>query len=597
MSKKITEKRDLRASKNLIMIIIKDQAGTAAKAILEAVMNSIDAGAKKIDVEIKSNKILITDDGGGFTEDGVKTFFEEFGKEHDLNEEGISTDARFGTFRIGRGQLFAFGKNNWRSNNVQMVVDISNWGLSYEFTKGLPKKPGCTIEVELYESLSLQEVRSTIDEVTRFCRYVEHDLKINGEAISLDPAKQKWDVITDDAYIAKKVVQERWRGNGLDVYQQGVFVETIESHVYGVEGTILIRKPIKLNTARNQVIRNKPQWRKIAALLTTEGIKTATTATRMSSWQARSFVEKFADGQDVTFANFWSTACLSDSNGKLWAPSAIHDLLRGRKSSRIQLSPSGKLLVGFAPKGDMIADKVMQNQRALVLDQGIFEQLRIPAGNLAQRGEAVLNILRGISPICRSYDNNSNRTDQFYGKLEYVNYRELLKIEEEKHRVLLPKELTKLETRFLRCCQNVLQYMRLPGTGWGIPLRKLHIGVSDTADGWTDGHSYIAIDRKFVRRLSLGTERDWFRAALLLAHESCHTDSSTDTHLHTPEFYEAYHELTLRCHHAGRAGYQNYRSMLKNTEGKKLPKNVLSQLHQEAETYVMHELLYKAENV
>lgn len=594
----VTEQRKFRASNNLIMITIKDQAGTVAKAVLEAVMNSIDAGAKNISVSVSATNISITDDGRGFTEEGVKTFFEEFGMEHDLDEEGISTDARFGTFRIGRGQLFAFGSNLWRSNTLSMDVDIQSRGLDYTFTKGLEQQPGCSIEVSLYDALSLHEVRSTIDEITRFCRYVEHNLLVNGEAVSVDPKKEKWDVINDDVYIRRKDDSgNRWRGGGLDVYQQGVFVENISSHVYGVSGTVLIRKPIKLNTARNQIIRNKPGWRKIAAILTNDGIQQARKKTRLTADEARSFVEKLVDG-GVKYSDFTETRCLPDTQGKLWSLKEMLVSLNSRaKKTRIMLGSAGELRVGFAAKGCQVADRVMQLKRAIVFDEAIIKQLRCDSekGKVKQMN-AALDILRGVSPLVNEA-NFCGRYDRFYGKLSLIDPYELLEGKDSDYHLIDVSDWTPREELIVRGFSHIVYDMHRAVHGWcNQEKRSLRLGLSDLADGWTDGSSYIAINRTFINGMNFGLERDWHKCALLLAHELCHTGPDTESHEHTPQFYEDYHDMSVHAPNAARSAYQYYRSVVVRLSKKK-PKNVMTQLHIEAEGYVASQLAFEKTSV
>ncbi len=60
------EKRTLKAHANLIYTTIMRQAGTQEKAILEGVMNAIDARATKCEIEVTPSKIIIRDDGKGF---------------------------------------------------------------------------------------------------------------------------------------------------------------------------------------------------------------------------------------------------------------------------------------------------------------------------------------------------------------------------------------------------------------------------------------------------------------------------------------------------------------------------------------------------
>ena len=104
---------------DLLRSVIRKQAGSLDKAILEAVMNSIDAGSSSVNIQLLTDKVIITDDGRGFRDaQEIQDFFATFGTPH---KEG---DATYGKFRMGRGQMFAFGKNTWRTGTFQMDVDV-----------------------------------------------------------------------------------------------------------------------------------------------------------------------------------------------------------------------------------------------------------------------------------------------------------------------------------------------------------------------------------------------------------------------------------------------------------------------------------------
>ena len=75
-------------------------------------------------------------------------------------------------------------------------------------------------------------------------------------------------------------------------------------------------------------------------------------------------------------------------------------------------------------------------------------------------------------------------------------------------------------------------------------IRELKVGVSDEADGWTDGKRYIAINRKVLKRGYTGFE-GWQYINNLLLHEYCHDTNDTDRHRHSFEFYEMYHDLSF----------------------------------------------------
>lgn len=569
-----TERRSLRAHADLILQVIKRQAGTLAKAIMEGVMNAIDANATVIQVSLKPDGLTIKDNGRGFdSADSIKEVFEVFGSPHEMNEEGISTDAKFGTYRIGRGQLFAFGVNTWRSSTFKMVTDINGLGLAYDLSVKQTTQPGCVITVQLYDKLSLRDVQQTVDEVTKLCRYVTPELTINGENIARDPAGMKWDVVTDEAYINKKVIEARWRyGAGLDVYQQGVFVETIPTAEFGLEGTVVIKRAVQVNFARNQVIRSCKRWKKIAALLRDTGSQDAVKKVKLDAHKARSFVQGFTN-KETAHRTFRGVQCLPDVRGRMWSLDQLDKMARSKAaSSPIHADAFGKLPVGFGPKGCRDGDHVIQSRQALVLDEVLLQYLNIPAaGDAEKRGTAALNMLQDTLT-----------------SLTWVDYRKLVEDREDDYVLIANNKQTQQERDVLNAAYHIASAAALM---LNVRQRTLCIGMGARADGWTDGSTFVALSRSWLRGLRLGYERDWHALALLIVHEMCHDGADTDTHNHTPQFYEEYHELTRHVHGWARWGYQLYRKFM-FTRLRKLPKSVRDQLFIESETVALAELAY-----
>ena len=117
----MTESRTFKMHDKLLLDVIKKQAGSIQKAVLEGVMNSIEAGASQVDVTVEPTQIRIIDDGRGFqSRQEIELFFETFGQPHTESE-----NKRWAQFRMGRGQLFAFGRNEWRTGPYVMRVDIN----------------------------------------------------------------------------------------------------------------------------------------------------------------------------------------------------------------------------------------------------------------------------------------------------------------------------------------------------------------------------------------------------------------------------------------------------------------------------------------
>lgn len=597
MSKVTTERRTMRAHNNLVLQVIKSQAGTLSKAILEGVMNSIDQEAPNIIVTISADRVRIEDDGKGFAGQVVKDVFEEFGNPHPMDEEGFAKDTKFGKFRIGRGQMFAFGKNVWRSAEFQMTTDIDNMGLEYVYEEGHTFQPGCIVEIELYEALSLREIQNTIDQITRFCRYTESNLMVNGESIALDPAKLKWDVVTPEAYIKKKVVEHRWRGGtGLDVYQQGVFVETLPTSEFGLEGTIVIRQEVSVNFARNQVLRRCKRWKKIAALLKEEGIKDIAKKSKLTRQEARNFVEEFSGGEGgVSYNTFFSTACMPDITGKMWSAEQLLKLINSNaKVPKILRDEDGRLRLGFAAKGDREAEKVMQMRRAVVLDEVVLEQLRVDhIADLAAQGLAAVRAISGLDMTGAA---PPNHYDRFRGNLVWRDYRALLEdVDDRDYHRFSADEFTPREDDFLRCAEHIMRSLDSHMHGWqDRENRSVGIGASALSDAWTDGATYITFDREYVSKLDLGMERDWFKVGLQIAKLYAYREDSTKSGdvEEGIEYLQCYADLTKVLPDACRHAYQICVTLMSRRAGK-LPKSMQNNINKEAETHAAMLVAYQ----
>lgn len=147
----VAERKHLKMHTKLLLDVIKRQAGTLHKAILEGVMNAIEAGATRVDVnftETPTPKLIISDNGKGIqTVADIEQFFETFGTPHNESEGKV-----WAQFRMGRGQLFSFGKNVWTTGTFRMTVDIDRMGLEYELNQNLQQYNGCYIDIDLYAS-------------------------------------------------------------------------------------------------------------------------------------------------------------------------------------------------------------------------------------------------------------------------------------------------------------------------------------------------------------------------------------------------------------------------------------------------------------
>jgi len=124
----------------IIHHIIYSQAGSIGKAVIELLMNSVDAKANTVHLTMTREGFDCRDDGEGFANrDDVVRYFGRFGTPH---TEG---DATYGRFRLGRGQIMAHASTVWTSTLWRMSVDTRSMGYLTDRAgngrakKGLPR--------------------------------------------------------------------------------------------------------------------------------------------------------------------------------------------------------------------------------------------------------------------------------------------------------------------------------------------------------------------------------------------------------------------------------------------------------------------------
>ena len=241
---KTPETRTFRMHPHLLFDVIRRQAGTLLKAILEGVMNAVDAKATEITITLDKTLLRITDNGTGITEKAaIERYWETFGQPPEAHEAKT-----YGQFRMGRGQLFAFGCNTWKTGPFQMYVDIWNKGLDYQLTEVEKALPGCDINVMLYNPLLPSDMDQTLRELAIAIKYVPAKIVLNGKEVTTDVEGIEWDHVLPEAYIRLK------QGGNMYVYNLGVLVCSHPAHTFGCGGEVVSRKQLRVNFARNEEI-------------------------------------------------------------------------------------------------------------------------------------------------------------------------------------------------------------------------------------------------------------------------------------------------------------------------------------------------------
>jgi hypothetical protein len=501
----------------LLVSVMREQAGTLAKAIQEGVMNSIDAGATRIDIRATTTTVEIRDNGKGFAStEEILTCFKVFGLPQDVQERLGKT---YGHYRMGRGQMFHYGRNVWRTNAFAMHTDLDNRGLDFDIRSGIePSQPGCHIEIELYDRhhmLLPSELAELENEVARAVKYAPAAIVLNGRLITRDPTHEKWDMETEDAWM-------RLRESGtLDIYNQGVYVESRSPQELGTAGTIVSKTRLQLNFARNMVMASEcAVWKRIRTKLrdaTDHRIRTR--KERLTEAQRDMIARRLASGEFVEGAT--EMHLVTDVARMDWS---IKRIISHCKRHHIV-----QMLV--APSSDRRGDVLQQEGRAFVIHPTTLERFRCET-----LGE-FLALLRRTKlwpefvplPRAGTFEDPSLKVDTDY-------------------RLLPPAKVTPLERVILDHLQLQHRWSLL-NEGYGrdpVRERQIVLGESPNAEAWTDGSSYIAIERRVLHRLE--NLEGWIALALLLASQYCSEIDTAGAFEHGPEFYTRFHEMaTTRC--------------------------------------------------
>ena len=546
MSQEVVEStRKLVAHENLLIQSIQKQAGSLKKAILEGVMNSIEAGSSRVEVKFYAQRSInrnepekaflsIYDNGTGIpNKEEIILHFETFGQPHEDNERGI-----WKRFRMGRGQMFRFGRNKWRTSTFEMIVDIENDGLKYILRENLPFMDGCKIDIELYnnplDNYSISSVESFKDDVFEQVKYVKTPVYFNGNQVSCDPVDLNWDYEDEYAYYHFNDTSL------LKFYNLGAYVKSEHISKYAVGGVVVSKKQLELNYPRNDIEEDCPVFVNIVKVLRKNAIKKQTkkyeSLTKDERFcMLRDFRDNIQDFHTLKKARIFRT---SQEKWMSWN----------------MLMKDGRPWC-FAPVGSRIADKAMEMGAALCLDDSMLKELNFNG----YENEF-------FDWLTTNYKNDYEYNDMFYAlenlEKDVKRLNKLFIVFDDSREVSSQHNIVKLKDMFhedykyipysklLKSEKLVVDTLHRLGYGEDIwEGRQIKIGVSTVANGWTDGETFIAIDRSMLKNLDLTKEWDILKLLQLACHELCHCSNTAGTHYHGADFYERYYEITHRVYY------------------------------------------------
>lgn len=525
----------------IIHHIIYSQAGSVGKAIIELLMNSVDAGAKSVQLTMTKSGFNCSDDGRGFaSRDDVLRYFGRFGTPH---QEG---DATYGRFRLGRGQIMAHATTVWSSNSWEMTVDTRTMGYNYELEDLAVALPGCSIKGTWYEPLNDLELMSAVQEIRDLVRYTMVSIELNGKVITRAPSTEKWDFEDEWAYYRAK------EEGPVSIYNQGVLVRHDSSHVWGAGGLIVSKQAIDLNVSRTEILRKTcPVWKPIAKQFSKLAEQVSARLGDHRKTEARR--EKSARAMLSGDPNITQIALREEVITLL--PGKKHVTLKDflSKAKRehqgtITIVEKGK----DVPKGEAIA----QNGIIQVVHPQTLERFGC---NSPEDFEDVLE--RAISNISEAFVNENPRygaenARMYFPSPQLVAFATLRESFIERTQIVSEKVALDKETRrawvalrwciqqYAGACVGARRYTD-GRMAYDEPRMQVLLGESNTAEAWTDGKSYLAINLRIVKKLNAEPLKAAAYIFGLVEHEIAHQGDSLECG-HDTEFYQRYHDISIR---------------------------------------------------
>jgi hypothetical protein len=488
----------------MIFDVIRKQAGTLSKAILEGVMNAVDARATELRITLMPKWVELVDDGAGFkSKKDIYKFFETFGQPHAKEEQKV-----FGKFRMGRGQMFAFGHNLWETGRFVMDVDIKERGLDYTLTE-VPKAKaveGCKIRINLFDQLMPSDVDKTMRDLQLWCKWAPLKVYLNEQLISNDPEGHKWQHQTPEAYVSFKAT------GGLVIYNQGVFVMEIQKHRYGIGGEVVTRlgEDLDVNFARNDIIATCPVWKKISPFIDTTATARNVKKKTLDDDSRHRLANQICQGEELE--NAPKLKLITAVTGRHYAI----DTLRGL---------TGYDRYSVAPRGNRLGDSLMKQKVAFIIAEETLERFGVKTGPelMGFLKNQFLKWNRDFTTTYIEFDTLTEGMDENYVPVKETDLR--------------PNEKVWLE--LIKTASSYLQVDGRHIYGWS--GRRIILGTSNVANGWTDGESYVAVERGYLASQDFNIT-GFCDVGSLMIHEACHDDLDMREHDHAQEFYEKFHD-------------------------------------------------------
>lgn len=517
------EMSSFSVSSNILYSLIYQQAGSPTKALMELVMNEIDAKASKVSITISEDfkSLVVEGDGVGFTSrEEIDKLFSCFGFDHDTEEEK-SRDRAFGRYGLGRGQIFAFAATEWHTNQFKLVVDLKSKtkkdSLPFEineFDESL--HDGCKIFINLYEEMSLYERNNLIRDLKSKLKYISAPLILNGARLNKDVKEEKWSVETET--LAFKAASASV-SSGLEIYNKGVYVTTLSHRVFGVSGVVTsTTKAFDVNMARNDIQQATcALWKELKVLV--------------KPFAEKRQREKLTNDDCVHLVQKLISGDVDDKT----ANAKIFTLVSGSKISLKRLAKHAKGMITASESVPcMVGEKIHREKLAGVISPQFIESVGY---------DSVDEFVSQIKGVEKSLEGRYNLWElrDAIDSLKVVEFKSLEDAVNNSIEIIENRKLSKLDKAKLHALKRLNTFA---ATITRQDERNLLVGKAETAEAWTDGVSYVAIEIDLLKSAFSSGHNSLIYVLNTLIHEYCHDSSSNSSHGHDDDFNARFRLVT-----------------------------------------------------
>ena len=559
------------ASNHIIHSLIYQQAGTVSKAIMELVMNEIDAKANLVSVTIGSNlkSIVVEGDGVGFqSREEIDELFACFGFDHSTEKEK-QRNRDFGMFGIGRGQIFAFGRSVWKTNQFKLTADLKNnktqGELPYDCVEfdGILYE-GCKVEIELYNPLEIYELNSLKRNLKDQLKFTRQPVFINEKQVNVSPDDYGWTNKNESGTLLFKAATSGSE-NGLLVYNKGVFVRRYSHSSLGISGELTsYGEKFDVNMARNDIQQATCElWKEAKNFLLPLVIKKKKT-------------DKIGDKDAIFLVQKLISCDVAHLDGIV--NKKIFSIITGKKISITTLAGISSGRVTMANKLPSSAgEKIHKTKLAAVLCPVFVSELGFDSINefmdaLNEAKELLLKHQRE-----NPYHPFTTRTNyELRRKIEVLSAVEFEPLEEQVNssmELIQPSDMTKIQKYKLKAIDTINNDV---ANNAGLTPRALKLGVAIDACAWTDGKTFVAIEKSYLDKCFSMGHTGMFNLYMTIIHEYCHENVSLGDHIHGAEFDARFREIvektSLRVLESSIVAFERYFRYRKK-DGLDIPSN------------------------